>query len=81
MEGCTVLSLCELGDRLILEETGRVYKKEKEMKKGAVFFETLAVSRCLSSLRDLPVDKMLALKLTSYIVPQPFTDCALIRCM
>ena len=34
VEGCNVLTLCELGDRLILEETGKVYKKEKEMKKG-----------------------------------------------
>ena len=34
MEGASVLSLCEMGDRLILEETSKVYKKEKEMKKG-----------------------------------------------
>ena len=34
VEGASVLSLCELGDRLIMEETSRVYKKEKEMKKG-----------------------------------------------
>ena len=34
VEGCNVLTLCELGDGLILEETGKVYKKEKEMKKG-----------------------------------------------
>ena len=34
VEGCNVLTLCELGDSLILEETGKVYKREKEMKKG-----------------------------------------------
>ena len=34
VEGCNVLTLCDLGDRLILEETSKVYKKEKEMKKG-----------------------------------------------
>ena len=36
VEGASVLSLCEMGDRLILEETGKVYKKEKEMKKGTI---------------------------------------------
>ena len=34
MEGCSVLTLCEMGDSLILEETSKVYKKEKDMKKG-----------------------------------------------
>ena len=32
--GASVVDLCELGDRLIIEETSKVYKKEKEMKKG-----------------------------------------------
>lgn len=29
-----VLSLCEKGDAFIMAETGKVFKKEKEMKKG-----------------------------------------------
>ena len=32
--GAAVVDLCEMGDKLILEETSKVYKKEKEMKKG-----------------------------------------------
>jgi len=32
--GAAVVDLCEMGDKLILEETGKVYKKEKELKKG-----------------------------------------------
>lgn len=32
--GFSVLSLCELGDAYIMAETGKVFKKEKEMKKG-----------------------------------------------
>lgn len=36
VEGVSILELCELGDRLILEETSKVYKKEKELKKGTV---------------------------------------------
>ena len=34
IEGAVVLDLCEMGDQMILEETKKVYKKEKEMKKG-----------------------------------------------
>ena len=34
MVGAKVVELCALGDTLILEETNKVYKKEKEMKKG-----------------------------------------------
>ena len=33
VEGVKVVDLCEMGDRLILEETSKVYKKEK-LKKG-----------------------------------------------
>ena len=29
-----VVEICEFGDQRILEETSKVYKKEKEMKKG-----------------------------------------------
>lgn len=32
----TARTLCQLGDNLIEEETGKVYKKEKELKKGKV---------------------------------------------
>lgn len=32
--GVFVLSLCEKGDAMIMEETGKIFKKEKEMKKG-----------------------------------------------
>ena len=32
--GASVVDLCELGDQMIIEETSKVYKKEKEMKKG-----------------------------------------------
>lgn len=34
--GVSVLSLCEKGDAYIAVETGKIFKKEKEMKKGAV---------------------------------------------
>ena len=34
MDRALVVDLCERGDQMILEETKKVYKKEKEMKKG-----------------------------------------------
>ena len=33
----TARTLCQLGDNLIEEETGKVYKKEKELKKGILY--------------------------------------------
>lgn len=33
-DGASARTLCETGDKLILEETSKVYKKEKELKKG-----------------------------------------------
>lgn len=35
--GTSVLELCEYGDRRLMEETGKVFKKDKEMKKGETF--------------------------------------------
>lgn len=32
--GVSVLSLCEQGDAFITAETGKVFKKEKDIKKG-----------------------------------------------
>lgn len=34
VEGASVRDVCIWGDNLILEETSKVFKKEKEMKKG-----------------------------------------------
>lgn len=34
MAGVSVLSLCEKGDAYIAAETGKIFKKEKDMKKG-----------------------------------------------
>jgi len=35
-EETTARTLCQMGDNLIEEETSKVYKKEKELKKGIV---------------------------------------------
>lgn len=39
--GAKVLDLCELGDKILNEETSKVFKKDKEMKKGRLnYFNT-----------------------------------------
>lgn len=38
--GVSVLSLCERGDAMIMEETGKIFKKEKDMKKGNIQFSS-----------------------------------------
>uniref|UniRef100_A0AAQ5ZEL1 Peptidase M24 domain-containing protein n=1 Tax=Amphiprion ocellaris TaxID=80972 RepID=A0AAQ5ZEL1_AMPOC len=45
--GVSVLSLCEKGDTYIMAETGKVFKKEKEMKKGIAFPTSVSVNNCV----------------------------------
>uniref|UniRef100_A0A8C4EVF4 Proliferation-associated 2G4, b n=1 Tax=Dicentrarchus labrax TaxID=13489 RepID=A0A8C4EVF4_DICLA len=47
MAGVSVLSLCEKGDAFIMAETGKIFKKEKDMKKGIAF------PTCVSSDPDV----------------------------
>lgn len=45
--GKSVREICEKGDSLLLEETGKVFKKEKELKKGIAFPTCLSVNNCI----------------------------------
>uniref|UniRef100_A0A2K5M2N2 Peptidase M24 domain-containing protein n=1 Tax=Cercocebus atys TaxID=9531 RepID=A0A2K5M2N2_CERAT len=45
--GVSVLSLCEKGDAMIMEETGKIFKKETEMKKGIAFPTSTSVNNCV----------------------------------
>lgn len=38
--GVSVLSLCEKGDAFIMAETGKIFKKEKDIKKGETEMQT-----------------------------------------
>ena len=38
VEGTSVVEICEAGDSLLTEETNKVFKKEKDMKKGVFFY-------------------------------------------
>lgn len=51
MAGVSVLSLCEKGDAYIVAETAKIFKKEKDMKKGRYFVALCpSVSRAFSSV-------------------------------
>lgn len=47
VEGASVKELCIKGDSLILEETGKIFKKEKDLKKGIAFPTCLSVNNCV----------------------------------
>ncbi|XP_036337149.1 proliferation-associated protein 2G4 [Rhagoletis pomonella] len=43
----SVRDICNKGDSLIVEETNKVYKKEKDLKKGIAFPTCLSVNNCV----------------------------------
>ncbi|KAG9353464.1 hypothetical protein JZ751_018063 [Albula glossodonta] len=60
--GVSVLSLCEQGDSLIMAETGKIFKKEKEMKKGIAFPTSVSVNNCVCHFSPLKSDPDYVLK-------------------
>lgn len=60
--GVSVLSLCEKGDEYIMAETGKVFKKEKEMKKGIAFPTSVSVNNCVCHFSPLKSDPDYTLK-------------------
>jgi len=49
----SVRDICAEGDRLLVEETGKVFKKEKEMKKGIAFPVCASVNNCINHYSPL----------------------------
>ncbi|RZF46769.1 hypothetical protein LSTR_LSTR002632 [Laodelphax striatellus] len=45
--GASVKEICIFGDDLLLEETGKVFKREKELKKGIAFPTCVSVNNCI----------------------------------
>ncbi|XP_077583232.1 proliferation-associated protein 2G4-like [Stigmatopora nigra] len=60
--GVSVLSLCEKGDTYIMAETGKVFKKEKDMKKGIAFPTSVSVNNCVCHFSPLKSDPDYVLK-------------------
>ncbi|XP_051516676.1 proliferation-associated protein 2G4-like [Myxocyprinus asiaticus] len=60
--GVSVLSLCEKGDLFITAETGKVFKREKEIKKGIAFPTCVSVNNCVCHFSPLKSDPDYTLK-------------------
>ncbi|XP_034022550.1 proliferation-associated protein 2G4-like isoform X2 [Thalassophryne amazonica] len=60
--GVSVLSLCEKGDSYIMAETGKVFKREKEMKKGVAFPTSVSVNNCVCHFSPLKSEPDYTLK-------------------
>lgn len=60
--GASVREICEFGDNLITEDTSKVYKKEKEMKKGIAFPTCISVNNCICHYSPLPSEPDYLLK-------------------
>lgn len=60
--GESVRSICECGDQLLNEETGKVYKKEKELKKGIAFPTCVSVNNCICHFSPLKSEPDYVLK-------------------
>ncbi|XP_078493748.1 proliferation-associated protein 2G4 [Ciona intestinalis] len=55
--GVSVLELCKLGDKLIVDETSAVFKKEKELLKGVGFPTCVSVNNCVCHNSPLESEK------------------------
>ena len=60
--GASVRETCEHGDKLLLEETSKVFKKEKELKKGIAFPTCISVNNCICHFSPIASEPDLILK-------------------
>ncbi|XP_046355614.1 proliferation-associated protein 2G4-like [Haliotis cracherodii] len=60
--GASVLEICELGDKHLIEETSKVFKKMKEMKKGLAFPTCVSVNNCICHYSPLKSEPDVILK-------------------
>ncbi|KAM9507098.1 proliferation-associated protein 2G4-like [Salvelinus alpinus] len=60
--GETVVSLCAKGDTFIMAETGKVFRKEKDLKKGIAFPTSVSVNNCVCHFSPLKSDPEITLK-------------------
>jgi len=57
-----VSKISEDGDKLILEEVSKIFKKDKEMKKGIAFPVSLSINNCINHFSPLPNEGDVQLK-------------------
>ncbi|GFS04234.1 proliferation-associated protein 2G4-like [Elysia marginata] len=54
--GASALDICEHGDKRLNEETFKVFKKDKEMKKGIAFPTCVSINNCICHFSPLKSD-------------------------
>ena len=52
----SVVELCSLGDNRLSEETGKVFKQKKDLKKGTAFPTCISVNNCICHFSPLKSD-------------------------
>lgn len=57
-----VQDLCDFGDKHIIEETSKVFKKEKDLKKGIAFPTCVSINNCICHFSPLKGDSDVLLK-------------------
>lgn len=60
--GASVREICEYGDQRIVDETSKVFKKEKELKKGVAFPTCVSVNNCICHFSPVPSENDCTLK-------------------
>ncbi|KAJ9580445.1 hypothetical protein L9F63_024381 [Diploptera punctata] len=60
--GASVCEICEFGDKLLTEETSKVFKKEKELKKGIAFPTCVSVNNYICHFSPIPSEADYTLK-------------------
>ncbi|CAG4918323.1 unnamed protein product [Colias eurytheme] len=58
----SVREICEYGDKLLLDETSKVFKKEKDSKKGIAFSTCVSVNNCICHFSPIPSESDYVLK-------------------
>jgi len=56
VEGASIRKICEDGEKFIMEEVNKRYRKDKEMKKGIAFPVALSVNNCINHFSPIPSD-------------------------
>lgn len=58
----SVMQLCELGDSIIINDTGAMFKREKEMRRGIAFPTSISINNCICHYSPSKSDPDLKLK-------------------
>ncbi|KAI0215843.1 Proliferation-associated protein 2G4 [Lamellibrachia satsuma] len=60
--GEKVAEICEFADKQLIEQTGKVFKKEKDLKKGIAFPTCVSINNCICHFSPLKSDPDIVVK-------------------